>query len=400
MTFHYTSKKLLPVIILVALLALTALVLLNPPQTDHRTPDDTPRISVETLTLQPGHFRAAIVSYGTIEPTVQSMLVSQVSGMIVGVSPQFRDGGFFKKGDILLSIDDRDYRADVSIAEANLLDARQRLAEEKAQSEQAQADWLRLGNEGPAPDLVLRKPQLLAAQANLKSAEAALAKTQLSLERTRIKAPFDGRIRAKQVDLGQVVSINTSLAEIYASDAVEVRLPLCNCDLEMVNLPENRGEDSPQTIAVTLNSSLTEGRQWSGEIVRTEAAIDDSSRQLHVVAQIDNPFTGGTPVKIGEYVSASIRGKSLSNTLVIPTTTIYQGSHVYTVDNGFLMRKEIEIRWQNSEFAIVDNGLQAGDQLVLTPLGQVTSGTRVTVTNAGQESTPPSSATDKEASSR
>jgi multidrug efflux pump subunit AcrA (membrane-fusion protein) len=121
---------------------------------------------------------------------------------------------------------------------------------------------------------------------------------------------------------------------------------------------------------------------WSGTIVRTEGAIDASSQQLHVVAQVNDPFSterGTRPIKIGEYVTAVIDGRLLTDRLVIPSDAIYQNSYVYVVEEGLLRRRDVTVAWQNGIDAIIKDGLLAGEELVTTPLGQVTSGTRVRV---------------------
>jgi multidrug efflux pump subunit AcrA (membrane-fusion protein) len=105
-----------------------------------------------------------------------------------------------------------------------------------------------------------------------------------------------------------------------------------------------------------------------------------------VVAQVEDPFRvavgSGVPLKIGEYVTAEIFADPLQGVVVIPNRAIYQGSYVYVVEEGLLYRRDIEIRWQNEEEAIVSSGLKVDDRLVLTPLGQVTSGTPVKVIGA------------------
>jgi RND family efflux transporter MFP subunit len=274
----------------------------------------------------------------------------------------------------------------VRIAGAILMDARQTLAEAEARTNQAREDWARLGNTGDAPDLVLRIPQLEAAKARIISAESGLQKAELDLERTNIVAPFAGRILRKFVDLGQVVSPNTQLAEIYATDYVEIRLPLRNRDLPFINLPESyRFADVSHASSgrVEIRSDLGGEDSWDAVLVRTEGAIDETARQLHVIAQIDDPFGRGNedqaPLKIGQYVTARLAGNTVGGALVIPNNTIYQGTYVYTVEDGILRRRDIEIDWQNDVEAIIGAGLSPGDVLVTTPLGQVTSGIRVSV---------------------
>jgi len=344
---------------------------------------------VETTTIKKQNYEVQLQSYGTVQPRTQSMLVAQVSGQIVSVNENVRDGGFFEKGDILGQIDPRDYEANVRISEATLADARQALAEAEARSNQALEDWERLGNTGDAPDLVLRVPQLEAARARISSAESSLQKAKLDLERAQIVAPFAGRILRKLVDVGQVVSPNTQLAEIYATDVVEIRLPIRNRDLGFIDLPESYrfadANDSNNT-AVTIRSDLIGNETWNAHLVRTESAIDETARQLHVIAQIADPFgpanVGRSPLKIGQYVTAEIVGSALTDVLVIPNSTIYQGSYVYTVEDDLLRRKDVVIAWQNDNDAIISDGLMDGDQLVTTALGQVTSGLRVAVAGA------------------
>lgn len=390
----------MPLIILAALLGAGFLVLWNPPELERRGPPGGPQTVVETVTVTPRDYRVRIDSYGTVQPRTRSALIAQVSGQIVTIAATFRPGGFFAEGDVLVTVDPRDYEADVKIAEAALMDARQAEAQESARSEQALIDWRRIGEpDEPPSDLVLRKPQLRAAQARVISARSALAKAELALERTRVRAPFDGRVLAQLADRGQVVGMGTALAEVYATDYVEVRLPLRNTDLPFVDLPES---SAARLLPVKIRSELGEANVWEGSIVRTEGAIDETARQLHVVAQISDPFGAATsgsaneprgsaaggdnhrPLKIGEYVTAEITGKRLSGALVIPGETIYQNSYVYTVAGGELERRPIEIAWQNGVDALVTSGLGPGDALVTTPLGQVTSGTPVRVAAGGK----------------
>lgn len=382
-------KKLIPVAIFGGLLAIAVLIRLNPPETPQRPAFNGPTMTVETRPVLPSDYQVILQSYGTVQPRTRSMLVAQVGGQIVSINENVRDGGFFEKGDVLGQIDPRDYEADVQISQASLADARQALAEAIARSEQAREDWERLGNEGEPSDLVLRIPQLEAARARIDSAESALTKARLDLERTSIVAPFAGRVIRKLVDLGQVVGPNTQLAEIYATDVIEIRLPLRNRDLGFIDLPESyRYADSSTTerIDALIKSDLIDEEEWRAKLVRTEGAIDESARQLHVIAQIDDPFgpksEGRSPLKIGQYVTAEIDGRILPDVLVIPNTAIYQGTYVYIVEDGILQRRDIDISWQNDSEAIVGKGLEAGADLVTTPLGQVTSGIRVSVMGA------------------
>lgn len=381
-------KRILPLIVLVLLAAVAWMIYNNPPEVRRGQPPQPARISVDTQRIEAAPYSVMIESYGRIQPRTQSTLQPQVSGEIVWLAPDFRAGGFFEQGEELIRLDSRDYAAEVAQAEAGVMNARQQLAEEQARAEQAAADWQRLGNKGEAPALVLRKPQLASARAALASAEATLQRARLNLERTRIRAPYAGRVLQKQVDLGQVVSSNTTLAEIFAVDYLEVRLPLQSRDLGFVELPEEYRfeQSSGSRPKVELISDLIRREVWTGRIVQTEGAIDADSRQLYVLAQLDDPYGDKAldriPLKVGQYVTARIEGREIADAIVIPNRAIYQGSYVYTVEQGVLQRKPIRIAWQNATDALIAEGLVPGDELVLTSLGQVISGTPVKVRGA------------------
>ncbi|QIR15494.1 efflux RND transporter periplasmic adaptor subunit [Shewanella aestuarii] len=380
------KKYLIPVVIIAIAVATVALITSNPPTSDRGKPMKVAAMLVETQVVKPQDYQIQVSSFGVVKPRTQSVLVTQASGQILSISPNFREGGFFEKGEVLVQLDDRDYQAEVKIAEAGLLLARQQLLEEQARTNQALADWQRLSNDRQPNALVLREPQLAAARAAMLSSQAKLEQANLALERTKIVAPYSGRILEKNVDVGRVVSTNSQLATIYATDYVEIRLPINNNDLALVDLPE---QGNTVVAKVSFESDLIGLQKWEGQLIRTEGAIDSNSQQLYVVAQIDDPFdyqaNQQMPLKIGQYLSANIAGKMLPQVLVIPTKAIYQGSYVYVVNNGKLLRREVTTRWQNSQDSVISSGLQAGDELVITSLGQVSSGTPVVVAGAAKD---------------
>ena len=258
----------------------------------------------------------------------------------------------------------------VKSAQAALLTAEQGLLEEQARGRQAETDWKRLGKGEQASNLVLRKPQLAAAEASVLSAQATLEKAKLDLERTKITAPYAGRVLSRSVDLGQVVSNNMELASIYAIDRVEIRLPIKNKDLPFINLPEQFRDGAKNSAGslVEFSSDLVGKQHWQGQVIRTEGAIDENAQQLYVVAQINDPYKATTvnqyPIKI-ELVHQPDAGKAIENAIVIPNSAIYQGTYVYVEEQGVLRRKNIALAWQNANQAVVADGLSAGDNLVL-----------------------------------
>ncbi len=378
---HVIIRILIPVVVIGGAIAVAVWLMANPPAVAKRRGPPAPQLHVDTLTIERVSYRVLVESFGFVQPRTQSELVAQVGGQITAVSTNFRDGGFFEAGERLLLIDPRDYEIGVKIAAAELVSQRQALVEERARVAQALRDWQRLGDGGEPPSLVSREPQLRAAEAAVAAAEGALDQARLALERTAIIAPYAGRIRSRSADIGQVVTAGTTVASIYATDAVEIALPIKNRDLAFIALPEGRSGEADDSLDVTIRSKLSPATSWPARLVRTEGAIDTDSRQLRVVARIDDPFasarSGGADMKIGEYVVAGIQGRELEDVIVIPNSSIYQGTYVYVVEDGLLVRREVVLAWRNASDAIVESGLEPGDRLVVTALGQVSSGTRV-----------------------
>ena len=347
-------------------------------------------LKVEAKILQPTNYQVLLDSQGTVQARTESALVAEARGKIISISPNFRSGGFFEKGDLLAEIDPRDYETAVVIAEAALAAAELELVEEEARGRQAKVDWDRLHEGEQASDLVLRTPQLKQAQANVAATQARLANAELDLERTKIRAPYAGRILSKHADVGQFVSTGTPLATIYAVDYAEIRLPLNERQLEFFDVPEayrggNEQTQESQLPNVTLLSRTgNETYPWSGKIVRAEGAFDASSRQLFVIAQVDNPYAkredARPPLKVGSFVQAAIEGPVLENVFVIPRELHRKNEYIVIIDESDrLERRSIEPIWSDKENLIVRSGIRPGERICLTPLRFPADGMKVAV---------------------
>ena len=221
------SKILVPALIIL-LSAAAAFWMANQESVPELVKPEPPSMLVDVMRARANQVQISIEAQGSVTPRTQTVLVSEVSGLIMEVSPAFVAGGFFKKGDVLVQIDDRNYRADVKRAQASVATAQTLVTRERGLADYAESDWERakpsLSTSRAASDLALRKPQLAEAIANLDFAEAELAKRQGDLDRTIIRAPYDGLIREKRADVGQFVAAGTQLALTFATDVAEIRL--------------------------------------------------------------------------------------------------------------------------------------------------------------------------------
>ncbi len=379
-------RILLPALVLLCGIAVAAGLMSTAPKTERKRH----KVAVPTvhiLKLQPQDYQVRVSSRGTLVPRSSSTLVPEVSGRIIEVADNFRTGGFFEAGDLLLRIDPRDYKNAVTVARATLTQKSLDLDEQRALSSQAQQDWQDLKLEGDPTPLTLRTPQRENAQAALNAAHAGLNQAEIELERTRIVAPYAGRILSQKVDIGQYVSPGTPLAEIFASDAVEIRLPISSEDQRYLKLPESFRNDSKTESSgaqVLFYSQIgDQTHQWQGRLVRTEGAIDIQSRQLFVIGQITDPYlrkNGNPALKIGQFLEAEISGKQLENVFVLPRTAVRGTNTVHLIDaENRLQRREIDIIWRDTKNLIASGPLEPGAQLSLTALPFAADGIKVQI---------------------
>lgn len=379
-------------IILLSVAVVVALVTISKAQRPDRKEAVAKALLVDVIPVSVESLHLVVESQGSVLPRTETHLIAEVSGKVVSVSKNFVAGGFFKKGEVLLRIDPSDYDAALKGAQANLASRQAQYADQKARSDQALKDWLNLGRTGEPSDLTLRKPQLAEALAGVKSAEADLQKAQRNLDRTSIKAPYDGLVRNKQVDIGQYVSPGTSLGITFAIDIAEIRLPLAVADLQFLNLPTATGTGNGAGTAVKLSAEGSGlSGQWQAEIVRTEGVIDQSSRVIYAVAQLVDPYSvlgqsQQPELRIGTFVHAAIEGIWMEHVVSLPRVALHEGNTVLVASSEKELEiREVEIIRAEPDIIYVSGGLKNGEHVILTAIEAPIPGTKLVF--AGEHST-------------
>jgi RND family efflux transporter MFP subunit len=365
---------LIPILIVAGfVIATIAIVSLNEKPEEKRKPF-TPLAVLATLAVQ-DDVQLVVKTQGEARPRTEIDLVPEVGGRIVSVSPKFIDGGIFNKGDILYQIDKSDYDVSVVRAEASVARAQQVLVRERAEAEIAKRDWADLGTGAPS-DLTLRKPQLAEAQAGLQSAEADLQNAKIQLSRTSVRAPFNGRVRTKNSDIGQFVSPGSRLGRIFSTDIIEVRLPLTDDDLSKLDLPiafvAKSKADAPD---VTFSAVIAGKPQvWPGKIMRTDSSYDTQTRALFAIAEVFDPYgkgasDGGVPLAPGLFVDAEINGKKFENVTVLPRDGLRPENKVFVgKEDGSAETRVATVLDTNADYAYVTSGVTVGEIIVLSPV--------------------------------
>lgn len=381
----------LPLLILIASAVGAKFILASSPTPETR-PESANLPAVEATRLQVTDYPVFINSQGTVQPTTATSLVSQVDGAVIRLSPAFVVGGRFERGEVLVEIERSDYKIALRGVRASLAQSRAQLVEEQALSLRAREDWQSLGRGGEPSSLTLREPQLAAAEANLDAATAEVERAELELARTRIIAPYRGRVLEKAVDEGQFVGRGATMGRIHSLASVDVRLPLGNRQLTWLSLPGDAAPDAshaklPAGAANVVLSARVGGRDrsWHGSLVRTEG-VDAATQQLNVVVRVPDPSTqSGAPLRVGQFVQARIAGDVLEDVFVVPRSALRDGQEVLVIDDqDRVFRREVSVAWLDDEMAVIDTGLAAEDVLVLTPMQAITDGTPVSPTIDGE----------------
>ena len=371
--------------LLLALAGAVVMVVTRPPVEKKMPMYTPPLIRATKVTLSDYQF--TVRSQGTVSPRTESQLVPEVSGRVTQVSESFASGGFFEDGDMLIKIDDFDYKQALIASRADLSRSQLRLVQEKAEARVAQQEWKQLGR-GRGSALALREPQIAEAEAAVAAAHAVVESARRNISRTEIRAPYAGRIRHKNADVGQFVVVGGSLATIYAVDAAEVRLPLPDEELAFLNLPLTyRGGSESETYPSVVLKTLFAGKTqtWVGRVVRTEGEIDPTTRMVHVVARVDDPYGQGEdrsrpPLKAGMFVEAEIEGRSVQGVAILPRSALRLSNRMWVVDHESRLRyRDVEVLRADENMIVVSDGLSDGDHIVLSPLDVATDGMLVRV---------------------
>ena len=367
-----------------------------------RKPEERPKFDsaplVRVVEAASETYQFDVRSQGEVSPGREGDLIPQVSGEVLWISPAFEAGGFFEAGQTLVRIDPADYRVERATARAAVARAKSEFSRtgkdrdrQRRLAQQSVASQSRIDDAENAYRI---------AEASLREAEARLEKAERDLGRTELKAPYRGRVRSEQADLGQFVTRGSAIGRIYSVDYAEVRLPLPDRDLAYLDVPlvpqkltletaseRNEAEETParREPKVLLEANFAgERHRWEGALVRTEAELDSRSRMIHVVARVPDPYGLETertaPLAVGLFVEASIAGAVVDDTFVLPRDALRENDQVYVIDaEGLLHFRDVEILRAEREQFVVRGGLEAGELVCVSPLSAAINGMSVRI---------------------
>lgn len=348
--------------------------------------------AVQVTAAETRNTAIAINVQGEVRPRTQSTLAAQVSGRVVWVNPSFVDGGAFRQGDTLLRLDSADAELAVVRARAQVAQAQEGLSREEAESDLARQDWEELGQGTPSP-LVLREPQLAQARAALAAAEAQMRAAELELSRTRIAAPFTGRVMQRRATVGDYVGPGVGVATLFATDIMEVRVPLTDGELAAMNIPIGYTAPNPANAPLAHLSAVSSGQRqtWEGRLVRTEASVEAQTRLVYGIIEVRDPFGTRNPAPLapGLFVAAELDSPAAHSLVAVPRSALKRNGFIYVVgpENQISIRP---VRPTNTTATHVyfEDGLAVGERVVISALPSPREGMSVTPMSASQAGAP------------
>jgi len=328
-----------------------------------------------------------IYAMGTVVAAQEVVLQPRVSGQIIKINPVFIPGGFFKADEMIFQIDPRDYELALEQSRSQVARARYEIKMEQGHQDIAKREWELLGVKDASEldrELALRKPHLEMANASLAAALAAEQKAKLDLQRTTIRAPFNGIITSKNVDLGAQVTPQTPLATIVGTDEYWVQVSVPVDQLKWITFP-NPDNQQGSLVHIYQQNGAEVTNTRTGRVLRLMGDLEPQGRMARVLVTVRDPLDlqkpdneKRVPLLIGSYVNTVIEGAKLQNVISVPRSVLRDGKNIWIMNaNNELDIRQVDIAWKGRNTVFIRDGIQNGEQLVVSDLPAPVVGMRL-----------------------
>lgn len=365
---------------------LLALIFSTEPEAERGGATKRTAMLVEVTTAEKGTFRPRITATGTVVPEREIHLSPLVGGEVIEVAEGFEPGGRVEAGDVLMQINPVDYRIALQERQSALQQAKADLDIERGRQEVAEQDYALLEDSlGPENRrLVLRQPQLATAEARVEAARAQVRQAQLDLDRTTIRAPFDALILSREVNLGSLVSPGEPLARLVGLDSywVETTVPVSR--LGWIRFPTDDANDGSM-VSIRNRGAWPEGVSREGRLARLVGELDSNTRMARVLVRVHDPLVretdrrGDPPLILGSFVEVVMEGEPIESVVRLGRDLVRQNDTVWVKTDGTLDIREVDIVFRDQQYAYIRQGLEPGEEVVVTNLATVLQGAALRV---------------------
>jgi multidrug efflux system membrane fusion protein len=391
------SKRKTLIISLIILLVgavVTFILFVTEPEAEREAATKKTAMLVDVVKVRRGNFTPNVVVTGSVQAARDIVLSPQVGGQVISIAENFIPGSFVKKGEVLLQINPADYRNALLLRKSDLELAKSNLSIEMGRQDVARKDFELIGQELSAENkaLVLREPQLESAKANVEAAQATVNQAELNLQRTTIRAPFDAHVISRNTNVGAQVAPGNEVGRLVGMDEYWV---VANVPMGKVNWLTFEDDGSRKASPVKIYSNnWSDGQHRHGKLYRLVGALDAQTRLARVLISVPDPLVRRTsmdtlpPLMIGAFVECHIEAREIHNVVRLNRDYMRLGGTVWVMDDGKLQIRNVEIVFQDPQYAYINQGLSDNDQVVTTDLSTVVEGsalrTEVEKTGSGQ----------------
>lgn len=324
-------------------------------------------VDIEVAHLQ--DIESEIVGLGRLTSALPLVLFSEVSGTVMEGTVPFLPAQSFRKGDLVLKIDNRQIQLDIKSAKSEFLNALSSvLPEIKIDFPKDFKVWQSYFNQcdvysplSPLPETENQKIKLYLSRFNVYKLYFSVRNLEIRLEKHYFYAPFSGSIISADLRVGSIARNGSRLGEVINLDNLEVEIPILAEDIVWID----------KTKPVTLISEEM-GKQWQGTIARIGNSIDPKTQSVSLFVRLNT--SNMSEIFEGIFLKARISGKIVKNAILIPRKILYQENYIYFIKDGRLDYRPVEISRRQIDSVIVSEGISQGDTIVTAVLQGVASG--------------------------
>ncbi|MFC2146883.1 efflux RND transporter periplasmic adaptor subunit [Acidobacteriota bacterium] len=330
-------------------------ILSNQKQPMRRKTDTARQKSIPLITVQNKDIEIPIEMSGPLYAYDKVEIFAEVSGVLLNIPKHFKAGTPFKKGEVLIKIDDRVYKNNVLAQKSSLLNQLTLLLPDLSidfpQSSQRWETYLKNMNLqeelDPLPDPASDKERYYIASRNIYNQYYVIKGMETTLSKYTIRAPFAGVVSVSLINPGTLVRVGQNLGEFISTEVYEMEASVSLFDANRLET------DQP----VNLTSEDVQG-EFTGYIRRINRVLDPSSLTVKVYIHLQDPR-----LRDGMYMVAKAEGKPISGAVAVAKDLLVENSRLFAVENSILVLKPVRVVAERGDIAIV-RGLVNGTKIL------------------------------------
>lgn len=312
--------------------------------------------------------KTQVVAYGRLKSSQPVVLYSEVNGILEQGSLDFRPGQTFKKGDLLIKVDDRQMRFDIKSSKSDLLNALASvLPEIRVDFPEHYEKWENFFNkvsfDENIPDLpqaANQKIKLYLSRFNVYKIYFNIKNLEIKLDKHFFYAAFDGSVILTDLRIGSSVRSGTRLGEIINLESLEMEVPVPAEDIAWIDRNEK----------ILLTSSEVPG-SWTGRIKRIGKTIDVKTQTAYIYIEVQER---DEKLLNGVFMKAEMPGRIIKNAVIVPRKAVYEDTYLYVIADGVFDYRRVDIARMELDYVIVKDGVKEGEIMVTEMLQGVASG--------------------------